>query len=923
MSFRKVAIWMIIMVPAWTHAISQERLINFKCDTIPFSAFVNQLQQAGQVVIYYHPPWTDSLFVSIDQKEGSVGEILEEALAGSDLTFIQQKNRFILSKDYTIKTDFDKDVKDAYASYKEFHQGEQVEYRPLVRETEEEATINPEYQLHRIGNPARFQEGDEAVISGYIRDKNSGESLIGAVVFLEELNIGAAANAYGFYSIQVPGGQITLEYSCMGMKSTRRNVQLYSEGTLNVEMEEEVLSLKEVTISANGQQNLRSVSLGMEKISIKQLKEIPMALGEVDVIRSVTLLPGVQTVGEGTTGFNVRGGSADQNLIQLDRAPIMNPSHFMGFFSSVNADLLKDATLYKSSIPARYGGRISSVFDLQTRDGSKKKIGGSGGISPVMGKLLIEGPMVEDKSTFLLGARSSYSNWILKQLEDVTLQQSSAWFMDVNGKFTFDLNEKNSLYASGYYSRDHFDYYSETAYKYSNAAATVTWKNVLNNKLFSLYSLVYSSYRYRTSNTHDTLAATTMDYKLDQYKADIEYTWYPVSDWKVNFGLNSTWYNLNPGSLEPYGSRSLVIAKDLEKEHGLESALFFSGDYDINSRITVSGGLRASSLLRFGPGTQYLYTDPEERSTESISGTRSYDAGQLSFSDFHLEPRVSARIAINNKTSIKLGYTRMAQYLQMLSNTTAISPTDIWMLSNSYLLPQVADQLGAGFFRNFMGNSLETSLEVYYRKLDNIVDYKGGAELVMNDHIETDVLSGTGKAYGAELLLKRTKGKLTGWVSYTYSRIFHKIVSDNPEYEVNEGNYFPANYDKPNNLSFVGNYRVSRRLSFSTTIDYSDGRPVTYPLASYEYMGGERLQYSNRNSYRIPYYFRWDLSINIEGNLKVNKLAHSSITLGLYNVTGRNNAYSVFYRTEEGEIKGYLFSVFGSPIPTITYNFKF
>ncbi len=355
----------------------------------------------------------------------------------------------------------------------------------------------------------------------------------------------------------------------------------------------------------------------------------------------------------------------------------------------------------------------------------------------------------------------------------------------------------------------------------------------------------------------------------------------------------------------------------------MESALFVSGEYEINPRITISGGLRASSLLRFGPGTEYLYSDPEERSIASVSGTRTYDAGQISYSDFHLEPRISARIALDNKSSIKLGYTRMAQYLQMLSNTTAISPTDIWMLSNSYLMPQVADQVGAGFFGNFMDNSLETSLELYYRKLDHIVDYRGGAELVMNEHIETDVLSGIGKAYGAELLLKRTKGKLTGWFSYTYSRIFHKIESDNPEYEVNGGNFFPANYDKPNNLSFVGNYRVSRRLSFSTTIDYSDGRPVTYPLASYQYMGAERLQYSNRNSYRIPHYFRWDLSINIDGNLKVNKLAHSSVTLGLYNVTGRNNAYSVFFRTEEGEIKGYLFSVFGQAIPTITYNFRF
>jgi hypothetical protein len=506
---------------------------------------------------------------------------------------------------------------------------------------------------------------------------------------------------------------------------------------------------------------------------------------------------------------------------------------------------------------------------------------------------------------------------------DEKLKRSNVFFMDINGKLAFDLDEKNSLYASGYYSRDRFAYFDETEYAYSNTAATLTWKNVLSNKLFSLYSLVYSRYRYETVNLFDSLSSSEISYSIGQYKADVEYTWYPNYNHKVQFGMNSTWFGMNPGSLSPFGSASNILPVDLESEQALETALFFGDEYDISSSISVSAGIRFSSFLLFGPGTQYYYLDPEDRSLENLSDTLCYGKGELITSSFNPEPRISVRISLDNQTSLKLGYTRMAQYLHMLSNTTAIAPTDTWKMSDAYLKPQVGDQYGAGFYRNFLGNSVETSLELYYRKLRNIIDYKGGAELVMNEHIETDVLNGNGKAYGAELMIRRNRGKFTGWVSYNYSRIFHRIESRNPETEVNNGLDFPASYDKPNSLSVVGNLRVSRRVSFSSTLDYSDGRPVTFPLASFYYLGAERLQYSGRNDFRIPDYFRWDLSVNIEGNLKVNKLAHSSVTLALYNVTGRKNAYSVFFRSEGGVVRGYQLSVFGQPIPTITYNFRF
>jgi hypothetical protein len=920
---RKVSILILMLSLAGMMARAQLPSVSISLDSIPFSGFVSEVEESVPVRILYDREWVDSLFVTLEVSNQPLEAVMQKVIEGTDLSFIIRKGAVILSKGYTIKTDYDSDVKEAYASYERFLQSDRPDYKPLEREIEDDASLNPEFMLHRIGNPALQNRGDEAVVSGYITHAENAEPLIGAVVYLEEQNRGAATNAYGFYSIKLPKGQRTLEFRFVGMKTTRRNLRLFSDGILNVEMKEDVVSLKEVTVSTEGQQNVRGLTLGMERISMKQIKDIPMAFGEVDIIRSMVLLPGVQTVGEGASGFNVRGGSTDQNLILLDRAPIMNTSHFVGFFSAINADIMKDATLYKSSIPARYGGRISSVFDLSTREGNKKEISGSGGISPVMGRFMIEGPLGDDNASFLLGARSTYSNWVLGMLRDEKLKRSNVFFMDLNGKLTYDLDDKNSIYASGYYSRDRFDYFSETGYFYSNAAATITWKNVLSSRLFSLYSLVYSRYQYETKDIFNPVSSSVLGYSIGQTKADVEYTWFPSYNLKLRFGANSIWYNMAPGYLEPYGSESLVRAENLELERGLESGAFISAEYDLTPDFTVSGGLRLSSLMVLGPNSVNTYQDPDDRNLEGITGIVDYGTGELIKTYFNPEPRISMRYSIDAETSLKLGYTRMAQYLHMLSNTTAISPTDTWKLSDRYLLPQTGDQIGGGFYRNFMGNSLETSVELYYRWLNNIIDYKGGASLTMNEHLETDVLNGTGKAYGAEVMVKRTRGKLTGWLSYSYSRIFHRIDSPNPEDDVNEGDFFPANYDKPNNLSLVMNYTLSRRVRFSSTVDYSDGRPITVPLASFQYMGGERLQYSNRNGYRLPDYFRWDLSMTLEGNLKVNKLAHSSFTLAFINLTGRKNAYSVFFRTEDGVVNAYRLSVFGQLIPTLTYNFRF
>jgi hypothetical protein len=662
--------------------------------------------------------------------------------------------------------------------------------------------------------------------------------------------------------------------------------------------------------------------MGVEKINVKMLKQIPMGMGEVDVFKSSLLLPGVQSVGEASSGYNIRGGSADQNLILLNGAPIINPSHFFGFFSAFNSDMIEDVTLYKSGIPAKYGGRVSSVMDIVLKEGSKQKFNVSGGFSPLTGRLMIEGPVIKNKASFIISSRTTYSDWILKQLNNIQLQKSSASFYDIQGLLIFDPNDKNSFSLSGYLSNDNFDYYKESAINYRNLASTLKWRHVYSPKFSSQFSATISNYEYQDNSKQDSTTYYSLYYRLNQQILRADFTYRPFEKHKIDFGLDATSYSLLPGTQKPVGVYSDILPKTLESEKALEPSLYISDEYDVSSRILLSGGLRFTMFTAFGPRSQYVYSANAPRTLENIVDTIFYSKGKILKSYPGLEFRFSSRFVITPDLSIKAGIQRNYQYLNMISNTTSMTPTDIWKLSDNYIKPQRGDQFSLGVYKNMNSKAIELSVEAYYKILKNVLDYKGGAVLLMNDHLETDIINGNGKAYGVELMLKKQLGMLTGWISYTYSRVLLKVDGKFEEEKVNEGKYFPANYDKPNDLKFVMNAKLFRRFNFTTNFVYNTGRPITYPVAYYNFLNVNRVFYSERNEFRIPDYMRLDFAATINGNLKAKKLNHSSLTFTVYNALGRRNPYSIFFKAEDGVVKGYQMSIFGQPIFMVTYNFR-
>lgn len=901
-------------------AAAQEKGVTLQLQQILFKNFADTLEKTIPVKLFYTDNWVDSLFLDVSTENESLNNLLNKSLVRNGLSFIiTDDNKVILSKGYNIKTNFRKE----YLEYLKKNQAikDTTSYARVTKKSEG-VQANDEYMVFKIGNPSGSANNEIVTLSGTITNPDDSEPLVGVVVYIEKLKAGAVTNNVGYYSIDMPKGQYQIEYRMVGMRQTVRNIIIYSDGILNVEMSERTNQLNEVIVSANRENAVRNVRMGVEKINVKMLKQIPMGLGEVDLFKSSLLLPGVTSVGEASGGYNIRGGSADQNLILLDNAPIINPSHFFGFFSSFNSDMIEDVTLYKSGIPAKFGGRVSSVMDIVLKKGSYEKFNLSGGISPVTGRIMVETPIVKNKSSIILSSRTTYSDWMLGLLNDLQLQKSKASFSDFQGLLTIDPNDKNSISLSGYLSNDYFDYYKESAINYRNLASTLKWRHVFNPLLSAQFSAIVSNYDYEDNSNQDSTTYFSLKYKLYQQIFRADFTYRPFDKHKVEFGLDAINYSLLPGIQNPVGEYSRIEAKTLEKERAIEPSLYISDEVEISPLLLVSGGLRLTGFTAFGPKTQLLYNENRPRSIENITDTISYDGGEILKMYPGIEYRLSARYVLTPDLSVKAGIQRNYQYLHMISNTTSMTPTDIWKLSDNFIKPQRGVQYSVGIYRNINSKALETSLEIYYKTIKNVLDYKGGAELLMNDHLETDIINGNGKAYGIEMMVKKQMGMLTGWVSYTYSRTLLKVDGKFEEERVNGGKFFPANYDKPHDLKFVANAKLLRRLNFTTNFVYNTGRPITYPVAYYNFLNVNRVFYSDRNEFRIPHYLRLDLAATVNGNLKAHKLNHSSLTFTLYNALGRRNPYSIFFKVEDGVVKGYQMSIFGQPIFMITYNFR-
>ncbi|UOQ66607.1 TonB-dependent receptor [Hymenobacter volaticus] len=900
-----------------------EKKVSGNFNHLLFEQFATQLEQQTAFRFYFDPAAVDSLYVTLQVQEQPIRTVLEQALQNTPFRFaIDDENRVFITSGATIESNLSEDFfrPEATETVAASARTSQNDARPSAA-VRSRYVREAEFKVYELGSGGAA--GSKATLAGHIRDLKSGEPTIGATIYTDNPAVGTSTDQFGYYSLTLPVGRYDVKIRGIGIKNTKRQVILRGNAKLEIEVEEDITPLKEVVIEAEKDKNVSGMQMGLEKLDIKTMRQVPTAFGETDILRVVLTLPGVKSVGEGNTGLNVRGGATDQNLILFNGTTIYNPSHLFGFFSAFNPDILQTVELYKSAIPAKYGGRLSSVLEIKTREGNKKKFSGSGGIGPLTSRLTLEGPIVKDKSAFIISGRTSYSDWILRRLSNSSFRQSSASFYDISAHVNYQLNEKNSVYATGYLSADKFRLASDTSYQYINQNASVKWQHNFNNKLYSVVTGAYSHYGYDITSVENAVNASSLKYGINQTNAQVDFSYFPNSKHTIDFGVSSLLYNISPGSLTPNGDSSLIATDVLARERALESAFYASDRIDLTQRLSISIGLRYSLFNALGPRDVYQYAPGQSRTESSIVDTVNYSSGKVLATYHGPEYRLSARYSLSDNSSVKLSYNRTRQYIHQLSNTASVSPADIWKLSDANIRPQVGDQVSVGYYRNFKSNTIETSVETYYKWLSDFVDYKSGATLILNHHIETDIVNALGKAYGVEVMVKKLTGKINGWVSYTYSRSLVRVNSGTTSDMVNGGNYYPSNFDKPHDFTMIGNYRFSRRFSSSLNFTYSTGRPITLPLAKYYVANSLRVYYSDRNAYRVPDYYRADFALNIEGSHKVKKLAHSSWTLGVYNLTGRRNPYSVYFKSENGQIKGYKLSIFGQPIPTITYNFKF
>lgn len=878
---------------------------------LSFKEFVTRTESFFAVNFFYKDEWVNDLKLSDYPGCMTLTCVMENLLRGTSLYYyIDDSGNIVITRNYAVKISNAPIEKENNfippTDYPDSGENQQMTGNAFVE----------------VGNPAERYRPGKVIISGYITNRDTKEPVAGVTVFIQKLSTGTISNEYGFYTLTLPRGIHLLQFSFIGMKEKKFDLNLNGTGEMNVEMNSMLIPLKETIVSAQKNMTLQRFEVGAEKINITSFRLLPTSMGESDIIKSVLLIPGVQSVGEGSAGFNVRGGSADQNLILLYGAPVYNSSHFFGFFSAVNSDIIKDVTLYKGGIPSRYGGRISSVLDITSKEGNRKEFAGNAGISPITTHLMVEGPLIKDTLTYLLTARTTYSNWIFGLIDNASLQRSRASFYDFNGKITYDLNKNNKIDFSSYYSHDAFRFNSDTVYSYDNNIFVLKWRHFFNSRFFSVLSINNSLYNYDISSQDVATEAFVLSHKINSTGLKADFNWFQGRN-EINFGVDLNKYTVMPGSYLPASDSSLVIPHIIEKERAWEGALYIDDKFILTNFMSINVGMRMSTFYSLGPGSVMIYDPEYSKSRSTIIDTLNFKSGEVSSRYAGPELRMSLNFRVNDKSSFKINYNRTRQYLHLLSNSTSISPTDTWKLSDYYLKPQVGDQFAIGFYKMLFKNSFETSVELYYKEIKNMVDFKGGTKLIMDENIEKDIVNVKGKAYGLELIFKKTEGKIRYSVGYTYARTFIKSIGNFSEEIINSGKWFPANFDKPNDLVVTFNYLFSRRFSFSSNYTWSTGRPITYPVATYHISDKILVHYSDRNKYRIPDYSRLDLSFKVSGNLRSRRIAHPNWTFSVYNLLGRQNVYSIYFKKEGELVKGYKLSVFGKAIPSVTFSFDF
>ncbi|WP_010517465.1 TonB-dependent receptor [Croceivirga radicis] len=895
-------------------------------DTIKINAqtlkeALKQLNSIADYSFYYDANSLDSIRLTKTYTSTTIQELLEAVLQNTNLNYyVFEGNKIILTENNII---YDKLPEGFFKKDSVVKPIEPVSRPIFYSRNNKQTRLRSRIETVRLGKEQKNNSRTSFRVYGRVTNNNTGEPIPDMTIIAQNGTLKALTSLDGNFEMELNPGENVLNFRALGIKQATKRLIIFNDGELNFGFDESLEQLDEVVVQGNIYRNVEETAGAPEEIDSEESKTVPLVLGERDVLKVATALPGISTAGEGSTGFNVRGGRADQNLMLFDGATIYNPQHFFGIFSAINPFSIGKLSVYKGNIPAAYGGRLSSVFDINTKIGDTTAFKGEASLGPVTGNLVLQSPVKKGKSSILFGARGAYANWILRSLNEKSLNKSRASFYDGVLNYNDRVNENNTVKVTTYYSDDNFSISSDSTYIYRNKLASLQWQHKFNDKNLANVQLSYTGYGFNIDYGRGSNDDFKLGFDIEEYRAKFDFNYLKSTKTSFNYGIESRLYSVVPGYIEPLNNNSIVESNELEREKGLETAAYLSVEQDISKAFSINMGVRYSTYAGLGSSTQYTYDPNAPRSESTRQDTINYQNNE--FIDFQGNPefRIGARYLLNPSLSIKAGFNTATQYIHILTNNTTISPIDTWKLTDTNIKPQKGQQFSLGVFKNIESNTYEVSLEGFYKTARNVIDFKTGAQLLLNENIETEILQGDGKSYGVEFLIRKNLGKLNGWLGYTYSRSFLKLDSEFEEERVNNGEFFASNFDKPHDVSLVANYKFTKRYSLSANFVYQTGRPVTVPVGNFNFNDAQYAAYSDRNSLRIPDFYRLDLGFNIEGNHKLNKVGHSFWTISVYNALGRNNPYSVFYVTESGRIKAYKSSIFSIPVPSITYNFKF
>jgi hypothetical protein len=881
-------------------------LFTGKFSQVPMTSFLSTMESGYPVRFYYKKEWFEKDTVSVNFENKTLDEVLLLVVSGKPYTYrILGSNQvvFLPREEVAVLV------------------GQMLNYSSY-------GTSDEQFTL--IGNLDEAGKNKSAALTGVITNGETGDPIIGATIQPENLPQGAVSNTDGYYKLVLTPGIYTLIVSSIGFEKAQYYIKIIGNGVLNIELFDKSVALDDIIIYGQRlDKNVSSNQMSLVELDKKGLAQLPSGAGGQDILKGLTVMPGVKSIGEFSSGINVRGGGEDQNLYLINAAPLFNTSHVFGLFSVVNPDAVDKLSLYKGHIPATYGERVSSVVEIRTKESPPDRIRINGGIGLYDSRLMVEVPVVKDRVYFDLGGRKSYSDWLLNSMKDYYLQNSKASFYDLNATLHANLG-KNRFALSGYYSNDEFRFASEVSYQYGSKLGSVNWNYLINSNLASNLTLAYSEYNAQKDDISSTYMQSriTSGIQYGSLKYKIKYG--GLQHHNIDAGFGVIRYQIQPGLQAPLDTSSLIVSSTLAEEQGYEGAVFLNDEFSIGNSLSFSVGLRYSAYAYTGPGSVAQYTPGMARDTGNITGYQDYGNNEVIKFYQGFEPRLSLRIRLSEESSMKMSYNRNIQYISLISYSSVTTPSDIWKLADPFISPLIANQYAIGYYHNFFNNTLETSVEAYYKELVNVVDFKDGAQLEMNPDIETMLINTNGRNYGIEFLVRKNSGKIDGWVTYTYSRSLRKTSGTFPEETINNNTYYPSAYDRPHDFSIAASYHLNKRLRFTANFSYSTGRPITLP--EYKYLTGDDVvvYFSDKNKYRIPDYHRLDLTIALDESLHLKKRWKGSWSLSLLNVYGRENPYTIFYKKEDpspandyNKFSLYKLYLIGRPVPTITYSFMF